>query len=124
MILYYETLFAVGLSPNPTALDLVVFSLTGMLVVLLSLTLLAVSCVVISYLLRLFSLRPLPSRAASTSEADLAEETVAVIAAAVAETIDMPHRIVHIRGLTPEHLNWPLEGRLQHHASHTPKHRH
>ena len=41
-----------------------------------------------------------------------------MIAAAVAETIRQPHRIVRIRGLTAEDLDWSLEGRMQHHQSH------
>lgn len=47
------------------------------------------------------------------------DEIVVVIAAAVAATIAEPHRIVHTRELSPEDLNWSLEGRLQHHASHS-----
>ncbi len=48
----------------------------------------------------------------------LSEELVAVIAAAVAATVVQPHRIVRIRGLTPEDLGWSLKGRFQHHHSH------
>ena len=47
------------------------------------------------------------------------EEIVVVIAAAVAATISEPHRIVRTRALSPEDLSWSLEGRLQHHASHS-----
>jgi sodium pump decarboxylase gamma subunit len=52
------------------------------------------------------------------AEDELSEELMVVIAAAVAETLSEPHRIVRIRGLTPEDLGWSMEGRFQHHASH------
>ncbi len=52
-------------------------------------------------------------------EDELSEEILVVIAAAVAESMGRPHRIVHVRGLTPEELGWSFEGRLQHHTSHT-----
>ncbi len=45
-------------------------------------------------------------------------EIVVVIAAAVAMTLRVPHRIVHTRELSPDDLSWSLEGRLQQHASH------
>ncbi len=54
---------------------------------------------------------------------ELSAEIVVVIAAAVAETIGKPHRIVKIRGLTPADLGWSLEGRTQHHQSHRFRHR-
>jgi Na+-transporting methylmalonyl-CoA/oxaloacetate decarboxylase gamma subunit len=115
------TLLAVGLPANPTTLDLLKFSLTGIFVVLLSLSLLAVSCTAMGYTLRMLAPRPRPIRGTPRRGAPLSEETVAVIAAAVAEVIGTPHRIVRIRGLTPEDLSWPLEGRMQHHASHRPR---
>lgn len=52
------------------------------------------------------------------ADEELSEEILVVIAAAVAETISTPHRIVKIRGLTPADLGWSLEGRMQHHQSH------
>ena len=54
---------------------------------------------------------------------ELPEETVVVIAAAVAAVIGGPHRVVRIRGLTPEDRGWSLEGRMRHHTSHTPHQR-
>lgn len=54
---------------------------------------------------------------------ELSEETLVVIAAAVAESVPAPHRIVFVRGLTPEDLGWSLEGRMQHHQSHRIQHR-
>ena len=54
---------------------------------------------------------------------EIPDETLAVIAAAVAATICEPHRIVHTRELAPEDLNWAMEGRRQHHASHRIQHR-
>ncbi len=58
----------------------------------------------------------------TTPDDAVPDEIVAVIAAAVAEVIDAPHRIVRVRGLTPDDLGWLLEGRMQHHASHRPHH--
>lgn len=52
------------------------------------------------------------------TEEEIDRETLVVIAAAVAETIRQPHRVVRIRGLTSADLDWSLEGRLQHHQSH------
>jgi Na+-transporting methylmalonyl-CoA/oxaloacetate decarboxylase gamma subunit len=52
------------------------------------------------------------------AEDEIPEETLVVIAAAVAETIRQPHRIVRIRGLTAEDMDWSREGRVQHHQSH------
>lgn len=66
--------------------------------------------------------RPRPARHELPSE-DLPDEIVAVIAATVAEVVRVPHRIVHTRDLSSENLSWPLEGRLQHHASHKIQHR-
>lgn len=57
-------------------------------------------------------------QAAPKSKDQLPEETLVVIAAAVAEALDQPHRIVHTRELTPEDMAWSLEGRMQHHGSH------
>lgn len=54
---------------------------------------------------------------------ELSEETLVVIAAAVADAVSQPHRVVHIRGLTAEDLGWSLERRMQHHRSHTIQHR-
>ena len=52
---------------------------------------------------------------------DLSEETLVVIAAAVAETIRTPHRIVRIQGEMAQ--EWTLGGRMQHHQSHKIQHR-
>ena len=54
----------------------------------------------------------------ASGEDELPEEILVVIAAAVAQAIDRPHRVVQIRGLTPAELGWSLEGRMQHHHSH------
>lgn len=54
---------------------------------------------------------------------ELSPEMLVVIAAAVAESISEPHRIVHARELTPEDIAWSLEGRMQHHGSHRVQHK-
>jgi Na+-transporting methylmalonyl-CoA/oxaloacetate decarboxylase gamma subunit len=117
-------LFAVGLADEPTARQLVEFSLAGCAVVLLSLSILALICHAVSYVLRFTAAGPMPSKNPASKEVELSEEVVAIITAAVAEALEARHRIVHIRGLTPEDLGWSLEGRLQHHASHIAPHRH
>lgn len=58
------------------------------------------------------------SKSASKRPDELSEELQVVIAAAVAEVIGAPHRIVHTRPLSPEEHSWSLEGRLQQHSSH------
>ncbi|MGD9634442.1 MAG: OadG family transporter subunit [Pirellulales bacterium] len=114
-------LLAVDLPTDPTTLELLWFALTGMLVVMLSLSLLAMFSSVLARLIRLLAPRPLANRAAAPPPlGEVPDEEIAVIAAAVAAVIDARHRIISIRGLTPEDLSWSLEGRLQHHSSHKP----
>ena len=62
---------------------------------------------------------PGSSQPAQPPASAIPDEVVVVIAAAVAATISEPHRIVRTRELSPEELSWSLEGRLQHHASHS-----
>lgn len=50
----------------------------------------------------------------------LSDETIVVIAAAVMEVVEHPHRIVHIDHGVPASGSWGIEGRRQHHASHSP----
>ena len=91
----------------------------GVLVVFLALSLVVAFITVLPRLIRFIPARqPLasPLRAANTDE--LPEETLVVIAAAAAEIIHHPHRVVRSRELTPEDLGWSLEGRIQHHQSH------
>ncbi len=59
-----------------------------------------------------------PNAAVPKVAEGIPEEIVVVIAAAVAMTLRVPHRIVHTRELSAEDLSWSLEGRLQQHASH------
>jgi sodium pump decarboxylase gamma subunit len=60
--------------------------------------------------------------APSAGEEVLPEELVVVIAAAVAEVMGKPHRIVKIRGFSPAELGWSLEGRTDQHHSHRVQH--
>ena len=114
-------LLAADLPAEPTTLELLKFALTGMLVVLMSLSLLAIVSTILARVIRLVTPRPLAARAAAAPPSqEISDEVIAVIAAAVATVIDTPHRIVAIRGLTAEDLSWSLEGRLKHHASHRP----
>lgn len=96
----------------------------GVLVVFSALVLIVV---VIKLLPRVFG-EARPTAAATPADLlagtdQLSSETLVVIAAAVAETIRQPHRIVRIRGLTAQDLDWSLGGRMQHHRSHNLPHR-
>ena len=65
---------------------------------------------------------PSPARQETLSQ-DLPDEIVAVIAATVAVIVRVPHRIVRTRDLSSDNMSWQLEGRRQHHASHSIQHR-
>lgn len=95
-------------------------AIMGVLVVFLALSLVAAFIKVLPLLISsLGEVAPVATTTAETPGVDdLSEETLAVIAAAVAETIRRPQRIVRIRGITPGEHDWSLEGRLQHHQSH------
>lgn len=118
MMLNQIVFSAVALSDDPKFSELLRFSLTGLFVVLLSLGLLAIACGGIGYLFKNGASRRSPDSASSVLETQDADEIVAVIAAAVAEVLAIPHRIVFIRGLTPEDMERTFEGRFQHHISH------
>jgi len=97
----------------------------GILVVFMALVLVVVFITLLPHILAPFSrsqqLESAPAQSASDDE--LPEEMLVVIAAAVAAVLDRPHRIVHIRGMTPADHGWSLEGRLQQHQSHRIQHR-
>ena len=91
----------------------------GVLVVFSALVLIAVFIKLLPYVFgEDRRLRPAASAGLAAGHDGLSEEMLVVIAAAVAETIRQPHRIVHVRGLTTEDLEWSLGGRMQHHLSH------
>ena len=91
----------------------------GVLVVFVALLLVIAFITVLPRALAGFtSSEPIQPPAELAVDDQLSEETVVVIAAAVAESMARPHRIVRIRGLTPEDLGWSLEGRMQLHQSH------
>ena len=106
-------------------------AIMGMLVVFLALVLVSSFIVVLPHLMTVLD-RLHPRSESHTAKAprkkpkperektdDLPEEIQVVIAAAVAEVISVPHRIVHTRPMSPEEHSWSLEGRLQHHSSHS-----
>jgi Na+-transporting methylmalonyl-CoA/oxaloacetate decarboxylase gamma subunit len=92
----------------------------GILVVFMALVLVVAFISVLPRVLALVSSSPReePIAVLATDEDELPEEMLVVIAAAVAATLDKPHRIVRIRGLTPADRGWSLKGRMHHHASH------
>lgn len=59
-----------------------------------------------------------PAALAAEESDAIPEETLAIIAAVVADIVGPQHRIVRTRQVTPQDMNWALEGRLRHHASH------
>ncbi len=95
-------------------------AIMGILVVFLALTLILAFISMLPRLLARFAPPAAQPGAPPLAAVDdrVSEELVVVIAAAVAETLDKPHRIVSIRGLTPAELGWSLEGRMHHHQSH------
>ncbi|MCA9248897.1 MAG: OadG family protein [Planctomycetales bacterium] len=98
-------------------------AIMGILVVFLALSLLATFIGLLPRLLPRPATAPIAAEPTEAAGDEISEETLAVIAAAVAATLDRPHRIVRISGLTPQDLGWSLEGRLQHHQSHKIRHR-
>ncbi len=97
-------------------------AIMGILVVFLALALVVVSITLLPRVLARIG-TPAVQESSAITEDQLSEEAVAVIAAAVAEVLATPHRIVRIRGLTPQDLGWSLEGRMKHHQSHQLHHR-
>ena len=104
-------------------------AIMGMLVVFAALVLVSVYVTLLprfaTYLEERFPEKASPQPVAQPpiSGDDLPEEILVVIAAAVAEVIDEPQRIIHARQLTPLDLAWSFEGRRQQHVSHRPRNR-
>ncbi len=100
-------------------------AIMGIFVVFSALVLIVVFITVLPRLVAPF-IKPEPvAEAVSPVVGDdgLPEEILVVIAAAVAEALDRPHRIVKIRGLGTGEYAWSLEGRMKHHMSHRIQHR-
>ena len=99
----------------------------GILVVFSALILVVTFITLLPRVLAVFSAEEEEESAAAPvldiSGDELPEQILVVIAAAVAQALEGPHRIVRIRGLTPADLGWSLEGRIQHHQSHQIQHR-
>lgn len=111
------------LSAEPSLSEVIRFAVSGLVVVVVALSILAIACSAIGWMVQHFA-RPV-SKSIDTDQqtADPEDEIIAVIAAAVATAIDQPHRIVYVRGLVAEESAWALEGRMQHHSSHMLPHR-
>ncbi|WP_182866558.1 OadG family protein [Stieleria mannarensis] len=100
-------------------------AIMGIVVVFSALVLIVVFITVLPRLVAPFN-KPAATESASAPTAhddELPEEVLVVIAAAVAEAMDRPHRIVKIRGLGAGEYAWSLEGRMKHHMSHRIEHR-
>lgn len=110
-------------SGHPGFLENLSYQAAGLAVVLVSLTALSI---IIAFFGRLLN-RPHPSPATArprhttgSATTEIPPETLAVIAAAVAVSIEHPHRIVQVRG-PRESLwlqAWSVEGRRQIFQSH------
>ncbi len=100
-------------------------AIMGVLVVFSALVLMVAFITMLPRVLTLFSAEESEAAASflDVSEDELPEQILVVIAAAVAQAFDRPHRIVRIPGLSPGDLGWSLEGRMQHHQSHKIQHR-
>ncbi len=94
----------------------------GILVVFVALLLVATFITLLPRILERIGPREAPAEEPPDSQLagdeELSEEVMVVIAAAVAEVVRRPHRIVHVRGSRPEEVGWSLEGRIHHHHSH------
>ncbi|MCO6043246.1 OadG family transporter subunit [Aeoliella sp. ICT_H6.2] len=108
-------------SEEPTMNEVLQFILVGLLVVLAALASLALMSTAVAWILKTIRESKTQPKPAPIPDEGLPEETLAVIVAAVAAVVTQPHRIVHIRGLTPEDMAWALQGRSQIHASHALK---
>lgn len=102
-------------------------AIMGMLVVFAALVFVSLFILLLPRILAASARKATPEKAhvavAQKTEVELSPEILVVIAAAVAQVISEPHRIIRTRELTPEELGWSLEGRLQHHASHNIRQR-
>ena len=92
----------------------------GMLVVFMALIFVVMFITFLPRILALVSLQESEDSATASivAEEEISEEIQVVIAAAVAEMISHPHRVMTIRGVTPAEQGWSLEGRVQQHQSH------
>lgn len=120
-MMFNNWLIVAVFSEEPTMNEVLQFILVGLLVVVAALACLALMSTVVAWTLK--TIRQNKPKPAPTPipQDGLDEETVAVIIAAVAAVVTQPHRIVHVRGLTPEDMAWALQGRSQIHASHALK---
>jgi Na+-transporting methylmalonyl-CoA/oxaloacetate decarboxylase gamma subunit len=119
-----EPLFKFSLGPL-TEEHGIPLAIMGILVVFSALVLIVIFITLLPRLVAPFSAAGQKASAALPVAAsdDLAEETLVIIAAAVAEVLDQPHRIVKIRGQGGAEHAWSMEGRMQHHRSHRIHHR-
>ena len=119
-------LWASGLTWAPLYEDHgIALAVMGIVVVFVALLLVASFITVLPRALRALTpatAEPTAVDSPTPKDDEISEETLVVIAAAVAAVIDKPHRIVKIRGTTTD-PGWSLGGRMQHHQSHRIKHR-
>ena len=100
----------------------IALAIMGIVVVFLALVLVASFISVLPSLAeRLSAARPTRPAPMATVDEAIPEQTLAIIAAAVAVTLQRPHRVVRVQGMTPEDLGWSLEGRMHHHHLHAPR---
>ena len=100
----------------------IALAIMGIVVVFLALVLVAAFISVLPSLAeRLSASRSSQPAPMATVDEVIPAETLAIIAAAVAVTLERPHRVVHVQGTTPEGLGWSLEGRMHHHHMHAPR---
>lgn len=118
---YHVLLLAVAAGDREPLSKNLSYQGAGMIVVLAALGLLAVVVAVVGSIARRAAApRPAPAARPADGTTGLPPETLAVIAAAVAVTLQKPHRIVQIRATPNAWLQaWSLEGRRQIFHSHT-----
>ncbi|MFV0461297.1 MAG: OadG family transporter subunit [Actinomycetales bacterium] len=128
-----QALLAAASSQDYSTGDAIELVVTGLVVVVVALSVIALSCSAIGWAVRKLTpdasqaTRTAPSAggasagdavAAGAGERDIDDETIAVIAAAVATVLGKPHRIIRVRSAISDDTAWALHGRLQHHSSH------
>lgn len=103
----------------------IALAMMGIFVVFVALVLIVVFITILPRLLAPYTDTGQEAKATApvVGEGEIPDEILVVIAAAVAEAIDRPHRVVRIRGMTPGEIGWSLEGRMQHHHSHKTQQR-
>jgi sodium pump decarboxylase gamma subunit len=112
---------------DPTIWELIEFMLSGFTVVMVTLLFLSLCCLTIGFFLKKSKKVPLSNtqtqrsksgKQAKPNHTEDSDEIVAVITAAVYQTLSKSAKIVKIEKLIPKNGSWALSGRTLQHTSH------